>query len=203
MARYTGPKAKICRKFGENIYESPKYDKILERRKYPPGQHGQSFRRKMSDYGIHLKEKQKLRYMYGVLEKQFRRYFKKADQMKGITGENLLKLLERRLDNTVFRMGFAVTRPQARQFVNHGHVMVNNRRVNIPSFLLKPGDVVEIRDKSKKASQILEAVEITSTAFEWLEVDKEHLRGEFKDIPSREMIPVNVDERLIVEYYSK
>ncbi|MCD4828768.1 MAG: 30S ribosomal protein S4 [Candidatus Cloacimonetes bacterium] len=203
MARYTGSKAKLCRRFGENIFETPKYDKILEKRKYPPGDHGQKFRRKISDYGIHLREKQKLRFMYGLMEKQFRLYFSKADKMKGVTGENLLQLLERRLDNVVFRMGFAVTRPQARQFVNHGHITVNGRKVDIPSFLVKEGDVIKVRAKSRTMKQIQEAVDITSPACDWIEVDKEKLEGTFTRIPLREQIPVNVDERLIVEFYSQ
>ena len=203
MARYTGSKAKLCRRFGENIFESPKYDKILDKRKYPPGDHGQRFRRKVSDYGLHLNEKQKLRLMYGLMEKQFRLYFAKADKMKGVTGENLLQLLERRLDNVVFRMGFAVTRPQARQFVTHGHITVNGRKVDIPSFLVKPGDVVKVAEKSRTMKQIQEAVDITSSAFDWIEVDKEKLEGTFTRIPEREQIPVNIDERLIVEFYSQ
>lgn len=203
MARYTGPRAKLCRRFGVNIMESPKYDKILEKHGNRPGQHGASFRRKVSDYGIHLIEKQKLRMMYGVLEKQFRRYFAKADKMKGITGENLLQLLERRLDNVVFRMGFAVTRPQARQLVNHGHIRVNDHRVDIPSFLVKPGDVVEIKQKSRNVPVILEAMENTDPSAEWIEVEKAEFKGKFVSIPKRDQIPVDIDERLIVEYYSK
>ncbi len=203
MARYTESKAKLCRRFGENIFEIPKYDKILEKRKNPPGQHGQSFRHKVSDYGIHLREKQKVRFMYGIMEKQFRRYFEMADRMKGVTGENLLQLLERRLDNVVYRMGFAVTRPQARQFINHGHLTVNGRKVDIASYLLKEGDVVAVAAKSRNCTQIKEAADITSSAYEWIEVDKEKLEGKFLRVPVREQIPVNVDERLIVEFYSQ
>lgn len=203
MARYTGSKAKLCRRFGENIFDTPKYDKILDKRKYRPGDHGQSFRRKVSDYGLHLNEKQKLRFMYGLMEKQFRRTFDRADKMKGVTGENLLKLLERRLDNVVFRMGFAVTRPQARQFVNHGHITVNGRKVDIPSFQVKEGDVVKVAEKSRSMKQIQEAMDITSPSCDWIEVDKEKLEGVFARIPEREQIPVNVDERLIVEFYSQ
>ena len=150
MARHRGPKAKLCRKFGENIFENPKYNKILEKKNYPPGEHGQSFRRRISDYGLHLKEKQKMRFMYGLMEKQFSNYFKKADKMKGITGENLLQLLEMRLDNLVFRLGLGVTRMQARQIVRHRHINVNGKRVDIPSYICKTGDVIEVREKSKK-----------------------------------------------------
>ncbi len=207
MAKFTGPKGKIARRFGENIFGSPKYDKLLEKRNYPPGQHGNSgsFRKRLSDYGVHLVEKQKLRYTYGVLEKQFRNYFKKADKMKGITGENLLKFLERRLDNVVFRLGFARTRMQARQFVNHGHIRVNGRKVDIPSFLCSPGDVIEIREKSRKMPALLEAMEgsMGVAAYGWLELDADNFKGTFIEVPAREQIPVNIDERLIVEFYSK
>ena len=205
MARYTGPKAKLCRRFGENIFGTPKYDKILEKRKYPAGDHGNSFRKKVSDYGIHLKEKQKLRFTYGVLEKQFRNYFKKADKMKGITGENLLRLLELRLDNIVYRMGIGVTRMQARQLVKHNHIVVNGRRVNIPSYICKANDVVEVSSKSKTKKFILENLDVTRGAVncEWVTFDADSMKGEVLAIPAREQIPVILDERLIVEYYSK
>lgn len=205
MARFTGPKAKICRKFGENIFGTAKYDRILNKRKFPPGQHGRTQRRKLSDYGVHLKEKQKLRYTYCLLEKQFRNYFFKAAKMTGVTGDILLQILERRLDNVVYRLGFAVTRMQARQFVNHGHVRVNGKKVDIPSFLVKAGDTVEIREKSRSIKAIKEAVERTETSspFSWLSVDKENMRGQFLTIPAAAEIPVSVDTRLIVEYYSK
>lgn len=207
MARHTGPKGKIARRFGENIFGSPKYDKLLEKRNYPPGEHGNTkgFRKRMSDYGVHLVEKQKLRYTYGVLEKQFRNYFQKADKMKGITGENLLQLLERRLDNVVYRMGFAVTRMQSRQFVNHGHIKVNGRKVDIPSFLVSPGDVIEVREKSRKMDAIQGAIESSTqvAAYTWLDVDGKNFTGKFLEIPTREQIPIVIDERLIVEYYSK
>ncbi|MDZ4121421.1 MAG: 30S ribosomal protein S4, partial [Candidatus Cloacimonadaceae bacterium] len=146
MARYTGPKAKLCRKFGENLFGTAKYDRILAKRNYPSGQHGKNPRRKHSDYGIHLKEKQKLRLTYCLLEKQFRNYFFKAAQMQGVTGDNLLQLLERRMDNVVYRLGFAVTRMQARQFVTHGHFLLNGKKADIPSQLLKPGDILEVRE---------------------------------------------------------
>lgn len=205
MARFTGPKAKICRKFGENIFGTTKYDRILNKRKFPPGQHGRTQRRKLSDYGVHLKEKQKLRYTYCLLEKQFRNYFYKAAKMTGVTGDLLLQILERRLDNVVYRLGFAVTRMQARQFVNHGHVRVNGKKVDIPSFLVKAGDTIEIREKSRSIKAIKEAVERTETSspFSWLSVDKENMRGQFLTIPAAAEIPVSVDTRLIVEYYSK
>ena len=205
MARFTGPKAKVCRRFGENIFGPAKYDKILNKRKFPPGQHGKTQRRKISDYGLHLKEKQKLRYTYCLLEKQFRNYFFKAAKMTGVTGDILLQILERRLDNVVYRLGFAVTRMQARQFVNHGHVRVNGKKVDIPSFLVKAGDTIEIREKSRSIKAIKEAVERTETSspFSWLSVDKENMRGQFLTIPAAAEIPVSVDTRLIVEYYSK
>ncbi len=205
MARYTGPRGKLCRKFGENIYGSAKYDKILNKRKFPPGEHGRRRRRKASDYLIHLKEKQKLRNIYCLLEKQFKNYFVKAAKMAGVTGDNLLQLLERRLDNTVYRLGFATTRMQARQFVNHGHFMVNGKKVDIPSYLLKPGDQIEVKPKSKGMSILSEVIESTesSSPYPWLTVDKENMRGEFVNIPSAEEIPNTVDLRLIVEFYSK
>ena len=205
MARYTGPKAKLCRRFGENIFGNPKYDRILEKKNYPPGQHGQSFRRKVSDYGIHLIEKQKVRMMYGLLEKQFRGYFKKADKMKGITGDNLFKLLEMRLDNVVYRMGIGVNRMQARQIVRHRHILVNGRRVDIPSFQCSPDDVIEVKDKSKSKKMFLENIGNLSgsCAYEWLTFDTEAMKGTVEAVPSRELIPVDVDDRLIVEFYSK
>jgi len=205
MAKIIESRGKLTRKFGENIFESPKYDKILQRRNYKPGQHGPGFRKKISDYAVHLNEKQKLRYMYGILERQFRNYFQKADAMKGVTGENLLQLLERRLDNVVFRMGFARTRAQARQLVNHGHIEVNNKKVNIPSFLLRPGDRITVKEKSRTNPTLVEAINSRSgsAVYSWIDVDIDKFAGEFKAIPIREEIPVNIDDRLIVEYYSK
>ncbi|MEA1972601.1 MAG: 30S ribosomal protein S4 [Candidatus Cloacimonadota bacterium] len=205
MARYTGPKARLCRRFGENIFETPKYDKILERKNYAPGEHGQGFRKRESDYAVHLKEKQKLRFMYGLMERQFKGYFKKADKMKGITGENLMTMLEMRLDNIVFRLGIGVTRPQARQIVRHNHILVNNKRVNIPSYQCKPGDIVEVVEKAKNKSMFVENAELVggTSRFEWLSFDGEKKSGEVLDIPTREQIPVKIDDRLIVEYYSK
>lgn len=205
MARYTGPKAKVCRKFGENIFGTTKYDKILNKRKFPAGQHGKNMRRKLSDYGVHLREKQKMRYTYCLLEKQFRNYFVKAAKMAGVTGDNLLVMLERRLDNTVYRLGFATTRMQARQFVNHGHFMVNGKKVDIPSYLLKAGDIIEVRPKSRGMEMLKEAMDRTesSSPYSWLSVDKENMRGQFVTIPPASEIPNTVDLRLIVEFYSK
>ncbi len=205
MARYTGPKAKICRRFGENLFGSPKYDKIIGKRSYPPGQHGKSFRRKISDYGLHLNEKQKLRFTYCLQEKQFRNYFKKAAKMANVTGDNLLQLLERRLDNVVYRLGFAVTRMQARQFVNHGHILVNGKKVDIPSYLLRAGDMISIREKSRSIPMLIDAMSRTeaTSPYSWLSVDKENMTGQFVAIPPASEIPTTVDIRLIVEYYSK
>ncbi|GAB1467921.1 30S ribosomal protein S4 [Candidatus Cloacimonadota bacterium] len=205
MARYTGPKARLCRKFGENIFGNAKYDKILAKRKFPPGQHGKNMRRKLSDYGVHLREKQKLRSTYCLMEKQFKNYFVKAAKATGVTGDNLMQLLERRLDNVVYRLGFAVTRMQARQFVTHGHFMVNGKKVDIPSFLVKVGDIIEVRPKSRGMKLLVEATERTevSSPYAWLSVDKENFRGQFNAIPAASEIPVSVDLRLIVEFYSK
>jgi small subunit ribosomal protein S4 len=203
MARYTGPKAKLVRKFGENIFGNPKFDKILSNKPYGPGQHGAG-RKRVSDYGTQLKEKQKLKIMYGLFEKQFRNIFKKADNMRGITGENLLQLLERRLDNTVYRLGFAASRSQARQLVSHGHLTVNGKLVNIPSYALRPGDVIAVKQASKKMDVFHNALRIRKTnPYEWLEVEKANLSGTFVKIPERAEIPVNINEQLIVELYSK
>ncbi len=204
MAKYNGPKGKIVRKFGENIFGNPKYDRLLSKKPYPPGQHGMK-RRKLSDYALQLKEKQKVKYLYGLLERQFRRFFLKAESMKGVTGENLLKLLESRLDNAVFRLGFAQSRPQARQMVLHRHILVNGRMVNIPSFILKPGDVIQVREKSKRLSMFHEALKRVDAdrMLPWLELDKANMTGKFIDRPKREDIPVNIQESMIVELYSK
>jgi len=177
----------------------------FERRPYPPGQHGQRRGGKFSDYRIQLREKQKVKRIYGVLEKQFRGYYYRADRQKGITGTNLLTLLESRLDNTVYRMGFAASRNQARQLVRHNHFMVNNKKVNIPSYRLKPGDVVEVREKSRKVSQILEAMEtvVRRGIPNWLEVEKDKFRGVFKTLPNREELTMPIQEQLIIELYSK
>jgi small subunit ribosomal protein S4 len=176
----------------------------VDRRNYAPGQHGQS-RKKLSDYGAQLREKQKVRRIYGLLENQFRNTFKKADQQKGITGENLLMFLERRLDNIVYRLGFANSRNEARQLVLHSHFLVNQTKVNIPSYLVKPGDVIELKEKSKKVVRILEALEGVARRGvpQWLEMDKDQLKGQVKALPAREDITIPIQEKLIVELYSK
>lgn len=208
MARYTGALCRLCRREGEKLFlkGSRCYtDKCaVEKRKYAPGQHGQN-RGKLSDYGMQLREKQKVRRIYGVMEKQFRIYFKKASRMKGVTGEALLQLLERRLDNVVCRMGFAANRREARQLVRHGHFLVNGRTVDIPSYLLKPGDYVEIRESSKQLQIISDSLSMAEhRGFpEWIEMDMQNLKGKFVRIPSREEIQIPVQEQLIVELYSK
>ncbi|GIV57387.1 MAG: 30S ribosomal protein S4 [Rhodothermaceae bacterium] len=200
MARYRGPKQKIARRFREPIFGP---SKALERKPYPPGQHGRSRRSKESEYAVQLKEKQKAKYTYGLLERQFRNLFEKAARKKGITGENLLKFLEARLDNTVYRLGFARTRRQARQLVNHGHIMVNGQVVNIPSYQLRSGDIIAVRPRSRNLDVIQESVQRNRRSFPWLEVDRKALQGKFLDYPNREDIPENIREHLIVELYSK
>ena len=202
MARYRGPKSKIARKFGEPIFGS---DKAFEHKNYPPGMHGLSAkRRKKSEYGEQLKEKQKAKYTYGILEKQFRGLFKKASASKGVTGEVLLQLLEARLDNVVFRMGIAKSRAAARQFVTHKHITVNEKVVNIPSYSVKPGDVVGVREKSKSLEEITDSLHShRSTHYEWLEWNGDLMTGKFLNRPEREEIPENIKEQLIVELYSK
>jgi len=208
LARYTGPVCRLCRREGMKLFlKGAKCltDRCpLEVRNFPPGQHGQR-RAKVTEYGVRLREKQKLRRMYGIMERQFKNYFYKAAKMPGVTGDNLIKLLERRLDNVVYRMGFASSRRDARQLVFHGHIMVNGKKVDIPSYLLKPGDVVEVREKSKNLLRIQEALELAEHRGEypWLGVDKEAKKGVFKAIPEREDVPVPVDVRLIVELYSR
>lgn len=200
MARYRGPKQKIARRFKEPIFGP---SKALERKPYPPGQHGRGRRRRESEYAVQLKEKQKAKYTYGLLERQFKNLFDKATRKRGVTGENLLRFLEARLDNTVFRMGFAKTRRQARQFVTHRHIMVNGRIVNIPSYELGPDDIVEVRPKSKLLDVVQENVERNRRTFPWLEIDREEMKGKFLELPQREDIPENIEEQLIVELYSK
>ena len=202
MARYRGPKSKIARKFGEPIFGP---DKVFEHKNYPPGMHGLSAkRRKKSEYGEQLKEKQKAKYTYGILEKQFRGLFKKASAAKGVTGEVLLQLLESRLDNVIFRMGVAKTRAAARQFVSHKHITVNGKVVNIPSYSVKPGDIVGVREKSKSLEEITDSLHSRrSTNYEWLEWDGDVMSGKFLNRPEREEIPENIKEQLIVELYSK
>lgn len=200
MARYRGPKQKIARRFREPIFGP---SKSLERKPYPPGQHGRGRRSKESEYAVQLKEKQKAKYTYGLLERQFRNLFEKASRRKGVTGENLLKFLEARLDNTVFRLGFAQTRRQARQLVTHGHIMVNDHVVDIPSYQLRAGDTIIIRPKSRNLQVIADSAKRNRRTFPWLEVDRDELRGKFLDYPNREDIPENIRETLIVELYSK
>lgn len=201
MARYRGPKTKIARKFGSPIYGP---DKVLEKKNYPPGQHGNNRRRKESEYGTQLKEKQKARYTYGLLEKQFYNTFKKASRIKGITGEVFLQLLESRLDNVVFRMGIAPTRAAARQLVSHRHITVNDEIVNIPSFEVKPGDIVGVREKSKSLEVISDSLSKgVHTKYSWIEWDNNLLKGKFVNLPERDEIPEDIKEQLIVELYSK
>ncbi len=208
MARYTGPSCRLCRRENMELFlkgERCYTDKCaIKRRNYPPGQHGQG-RTKVSDYGVQLREKQKVRRIYGVLEKQFRSFFEKADRMKGVTGENLLFLMERRLDNIVYKIGFASSRTEARQLVRHGHFTLNNRKVNIPSIQIKVGDVVELREKSRKVGSINESLEsvVRRGIPQWLELEKDSYRGIIKTLPVREDITVPIQEQLIVELYSK
>ncbi len=205
MAKLNTPKGKLVRKFGENVFGNPKYDRLLNRKPYAPGQHGQSRRRRLSNYGTQLQEKQKIKVLYGVLEKQFRNYFEKADKMKGETGTNLMQLLEQRLDNVVYRLGFAPTRPAARQMVNHAHFLVNNKKVNIPSYSVKPGDVVQVRDKIRKMDIVLDSMKRIKGDLDlpWLELDKAKMTGNVIAIPEREDMQVLVNEQLVVELYSK
>ena len=200
MARYRGPKQKIARRFKEPIFGP---SKALERKPFPPGQHGRGRRSKESEYSVQLKEKQKAKYTYGLLERQFRNVFDKASRKKGVTGENLLKFLEARLDNTVYRLGFARTRRQARQLVTHGHIMVNEQVVDIPSYQLKPGETIALRPKSRNLEIVSDSVKRNKRTFAWLEVDRSQLRGKFLEYPAREDIPENIREQLIVELYSK
>ncbi len=201
MARYTGPKTKIARKFGEPIFGP---DKVLSKKNYPPGQHGNTRRRKTSEYGIQLREKQRAKYTYGVLEKQFRITFEKAARSRGITGEVLLQLLESRLDNIVYRLGIAPTRAAARQLVSHRHIIVNGRILNIPSYSVKPGDIVGVREKSKSLEVIDNALNgFNHTKYPWLEWDNTTYSGKLLHLPERTDIPENIKEQLIVELYSK
>lgn len=201
MARYIGPKSKIARKFGEPIFGP---DKVLAKKNYPPGQHGNGRRKKASEYGIQLREKQKAKYTYGVLEKQFRNLFEKALAARGITGELLLKFLESRLDNVVFRLGLAPTRAAARQLVSHRHIVVDGAVINIPSYTLKPGQLVGVREKSKSLEVIADALSgFNHSKYPWLEWDKSSMTGKFLHVPEREDIPENIKEQLIVELYSK
>ena len=201
MARYTGPKTKIARKFGEAIYGE---DKSFEKRNYPPGQHGANKRRgKKSEYAIQLMEKQKAKYTYGVLEKQFRNMFKKATAAPGITGEVLLQLCESRLDNVVYRMGISPSRNGSRQLVSHRHITVNGEIVNIPSYQLKAGDVVAVREKSKSLEAIDKSLSNSSQVYEWITWNSELKQGTYVSVPARIQIPENINEQFIVELYSK
>ena len=201
MARYTGPKSKIARKFGEPIFGS---DKSFEKRNYPPGQHGNNKRRgKKSEYAIQLMEKQKAKYTYGILEKQFRIIFDRASRSKGVTGEVLLQLCESRLDNIVYRFGISPSRSGARQLVSHGHIILNDKIVNIPSCHVKPGDKVGVREKSKSINSIQESLNNNSSVYEWLTWDENNLNGTLVSVPDRIQIPENIKEQLIVELYSK
>ena len=202
MARYTGPKSKIARRFLDPIFGP---DKALDRRAYGPGQHGPNKRRggKLSEYGIQLKEKQKAKYTYGILEKQFSNMFEKASRMKGFTGENLLQLCETRLDNTIFRFGLSPTRSGARQLVSHRHITVNGDVVNIPSYVVKIGDVVGVREKSKSLEVISTSLSSNNKKYDWLDWNNSDMTGRMLNVPAREMIPENIKEQLIVELYSK
>ena len=201
MARYRGPKTKISRKFGEPLFGE---DRTLEKKNYPPGQHGNAKRRgKKSEYAIQLMEKQKAKYTYGILERQFRNIYDKANRGKGVTGELLLQLCESRLDNVVFRMGLSNTRDGARQLVSHKHILVNGSIVNIPSYTLRPGDKVSIREKSKSLKAIDSSLRENISEYEWIKFNRERLEGEFISLPEREQIPENIKEQLIVELYSK
>ena len=201
MARYTGPKTKIARKFGEPIFGD---DKSFEKRNYPPGQHGNNKRRsKKSEYAIQLMEKQKAKYTYGILERQFRNLFKKATASKGITGEVLLQLCESRLDNVVYRMGLSNSRRGARQLVSHRHITVNGEIVNIPSFNLRPGDIIAVREKSKSVESIGNCLRNSSQVYEWITWNDDTMQGTYVSIPERIQIPENINEQYIVELYSK
>lgn len=205
MAKINTPRGKLVRKFGENIFGNPKYDRLLNRKPYGPGQHAQTRRGKISNYGTQLQEKQKIKFMYGLLEKQFRITFKNAEKLKGETGTNMLQLLESRLDNVVYRLGFSPTRPAARQLVSHKHFLVNGIAVNIPSYTLKPGDTISVRDRSKKMDIILNSIRTIKGDIDlsWLELDKAKMTGIFLNVPERDQMNLTVNEQLVVELYSK
>ena len=201
MARYTGPKTKIARKFGEAIFGE---DKSFEKKNYPPGQHGNNRRRgKKSEYAIQLMEKQKAKYTYGILERQFRNLFKKANSSKGVTGEVLLQLCESRLDNIVYRLGIAPTRSGARQLVSHRHITVNDEICNIPSRIIKAGQIIGVREKSKSVAAIENSLSNNLSVYEWITWNSDRMQGTFVSLPEREQIPENIKEQLIVELYSK
>jgi small subunit ribosomal protein S4 len=198
MARYTGPRHKLARRLGISLDGTGKDIK----RNFPPGQHGHS-RRKMSEYAIQLTEKQKLRHMYGMMEKQFRKTFDEASKMSGVVGENFMKLLESRLDNLVYRLGFAPTRPAARQLTTHGHITVNGKKVNIPSYRVKPGDVIGLREKSRNLQIVKDALEARAFLPNYLSFDEAKMEGTYTRLPDREEMPAEINEKLIVEFYSR
>jgi len=202
MARYTGPRTRVSRRFGTPIFGASKY---LERRNYPPGVHGPKSRRKFSDYAIGLGEKQKLRYYYGLLERQFRNVYERALRMRGVTGEKMLQILETRLDSLVFQAGFGVTRAQARQFVSHGHIRVNGRKVAVPSYAVKVNDVVEVRDHAVSRQQAAKSLEGSTSRVvpDWVALDKEHLKARLLRVPSRDEIQPVANEQAVVEFYSR
>jgi len=208
MARYTGPVCKLCRREGEKLFLKGNRCATIkcsfEKKSYAPGQHGASQRTKISEYGIQLREKQKIKRMYGILEAQFRNYFKKANKQKGITGENLVKLLESRFDNVVYRLGFASSRNQARQLIRHRHFLVNDKLVNIPSYLISEGDIIKVKEKSKKLDAIHDSLKrVKESTYNWLTIDKASLSGTFIQVPERADVPLNANEQLVVELYSK
>lgn len=205
MAKSSVPKGKLVRKFGENIFGNPKYDSLLNKKPYTPGQHGPTRRRRLSNYGVQLREKQKIKAMYGVLERQFRNYFHEAEKMTGETGTNLLQLLECRLDNVVYRLGLASTRSQARQMVSHAHFLLNNRRCNYPSATVKPGDVIQVRERSRRMEIIMDAMKRIKgdIGLPWLELDKAKMTGTFLAVPEKDEMALTVNEQLVVELYSK
>lgn len=205
MAKSTIAKGKLVRKFGENIFGNPKYDRLLNRKPFNPGQHGQTRRAKLSNYGVQLREKQKIKFMYGLLEKQFRLTFQKAEKLKGETGTNMLQLLESRLDNVVHRLGFAISRPAARQLVSHKHILLNGKVANIPSLIVKPGDVISVKEKSKKMDCIIDSIKHIKGDIElpWLSLDKAKMSGIFVSLPEREDMKLTFNEQLVVELYSK
>jgi small subunit ribosomal protein S4 len=208
MARYTDSVCKLCRREKQKLFlkgQKCYTDKCpVEQRNYPPGQHGVSRRTKVSEYGIQLREKQKIKRSYGLLETQFRNYFEKANKLKGITGDNLVKFLESRLDNVVYRLGFASSRKQARQLIRHRHITVNERLVDIPSFILDAGDIIKIKDKSKKLDLIHNSLKrVKDDTYSWLSIDKASLSGTFLQVPERADVPLNANEQLVVELYSK
>ena len=207
MARYTGPVCKLCRREGEKLFlkgDRCYFKCAFERRSYAPGQHGQS-REKQKDYGIRLREKQKIRRIYGILEKQFRRYFHEAERQKGITGENLLRILESRFDNMVYRAGFASSRSEARQLVLHNHFTVNGRKVNIPSCLIKAGDVIQVKERSRSVRKIEAAMESAQQrgVSEWLDINQDKMQTTVQALPTRDQIPESIEEQLVIELYSK